>query len=81
MADAQDLKSLLLETNEEFRQLATRHHELEDRLGELASKPYLSDEEQFTEVTLKKQKLHLKDRMEDIVRQYRRSTSGEALPA
>ena len=71
MAEAQDLKHLLLETNEEYRQLATKHHELDDRLHELASKHYLSDTEQFEEVTLKKRKLQLKDRMEHIARLYR----------
>jgi uncharacterized protein YdcH (DUF465 family) len=76
MAEAQDLKHLLLETNEEFRQLATKHHELDDRLHELASKHYLSDSEQFEEVTLKKQKLRLKDRMEDIMRAQRRGATS-----
>jgi uncharacterized protein len=75
MAEAQDLKHLLLETNEEYRQLATKHHELDDRLQELSSKHYLSDSEQIEEVTLKKRKLRLKDRMEDIARSLRRSTS------
>ena len=70
MAEAQDLKHLLLETNEEYRQLATKHHELDDRLHELTSKHYLSDHEQFEEVTIKKRKLQLKDRMEGIVRMY-----------
>ena len=71
MAEAQDLKHLLLETNEEYRQLATRHHELDDRLHQLTSKPYLSDTEHVEEVTLKKRKLQLKDRMELIARTYR----------
>lgn len=75
MAETQDLKHLLLETNEEYRQLATKHHELDDRLQELSTKHYLSDSEQIEEVTLKKQKLRLKDRMEDIARSLRRSTS------
>ena len=68
MAEAQDLKNLLLETNDEYRQLASQHHELDDRLLELESKHYLSDAEQFEEVTLKKRKLHLKDQMEAILR-------------
>jgi uncharacterized protein YdcH (DUF465 family) len=76
MAEAQDLKHLLLETNEEYRQLATKHHELDDRLHELASQHYLSDTEQFEEVTLKKRKLQLKDRMEHIVRMYRSEHPG-----
>ena len=71
MAEAQDLKHLLLETHEEYRQLATKHHELDDRLHQLTSKPYLSDSEHVEEVTLKKRKLQLKDKMELIVRTYR----------
>lgn len=76
MAEAQDVKHLLLETNSEYRQLATKHHELDDRLHDLSSKHYLSDSEQVEEVTLKKQKLRLKDRMEDIARSNGRSTAG-----
>ena len=68
MAETQDLKHLLLETNDEYRQLAAKHHELDDRLHELTTKHYLTDHEQFEEVTLKKKKLLLKDRMEAIAR-------------
>jgi len=79
MAEAQDLKHLLLETNEEYRQLASKHHELDDRLHELSSKHYLSDAEQFEETTIKKRKLQLKDRMEAIARSYRNRVTGPAL--
>ena len=67
---AEDLKHRLLETNEEFRELASKHHSLEDRLHELEAKPYLSDEEQLEEVSLKKRKLHIKDQMESLLRHY-----------
>ena len=70
-ANVQELKELLLKTDEEFRQLATQHHELDDRLHELSTKPYLSEPEQLEEVTLKKRKLQIKDRMEDILRRHR----------
>jgi uncharacterized protein len=76
MPDSQDLKPLLLETDEEFRQLASKHHELEERLHELSSKNYLSGPEQVEEVTLKKRKLQLKDRMESILRRYRQAASA-----
>jgi uncharacterized protein YdcH (DUF465 family) len=66
---SQDIKAQLLATDEEFHQLAVKHHELEGRLHELIAKHYLSEPEQFEEVTLKKRKLQLKDRMENIVRQ------------
>jgi uncharacterized protein YdcH (DUF465 family) len=71
MAEAQDLKTLLLETNEEFRTLASRHHELDDRLHQLTAKHYLSDAEHFEETSIKKRKLQMKDRMESIMRDYR----------
>jgi uncharacterized protein YdcH (DUF465 family) len=68
---SQDLRALLLQTDEEFHQLAAKHHELESRLHELHSKHYLSEPEQIEAVTLKKRKLQLKDRMEDIIRRRR----------
>jgi hypothetical protein len=67
----QDLKAELLRTDEEFHNLAAKHHELEDRLQELTAKAYLSQPEQLEEVTLKKRKLQLKDRMENILRRHR----------
>ena len=75
---AEELKHILKETNDEYRQLASTHHSLEDRLHELELKHYLSEPEQFEEVSLKKRKLQVKDRMESIVREHRtvRSTTG-----
>ena len=65
------VKDELMQTDEEFHRLADKHHQLEDRLHELTAKSYLSEPEQFEEVTLKKQKLQVKDRMEDIARRRR----------
>jgi uncharacterized protein YdcH (DUF465 family) len=67
----QNLRELLLQTDEEFHKLAARHHELDDRLHELSSKHYLSEPEHLEQVNLKKQKLQVKDRMEDILRRHR----------
>ena len=64
-------KAELQQTDEEFRRLAVQHHQLDDRLHELAAKPYLSEPEHVEEVTLKKKKLQLKDRMEDLMRRHR----------
>ena len=76
MEQSQDVKELLLQTDNEFHQLAAKHHELEHRLHELTRKHYLSEPEQLEEVTLKKRKLQLKDRMEDILRRHRRQPRG-----
>jgi uncharacterized protein YdcH (DUF465 family) len=70
-AQPQDLKAQLIETDEEFHDLAVKHHELDDRLHQLTAKPYLSEPEQIEETNLKKRKLQLKDRMEDIIRRRR----------
>jgi uncharacterized protein len=67
---SQDLKALLLQTNEEFHSLAAQHHQLEDRLHEIVSKPRPSEPELLEEAQLKKRKLLLKDRMEAIARDY-----------
>lgn len=67
----QDLRERLLQTDAEFHQLATQHQELEGRLDELTEKHYLSEPEQIEEVTLKKRKLQIKDRMEYILRCHR----------
>jgi uncharacterized protein YdcH (DUF465 family) len=69
--NVQELKELLLKTDEEFRQLSTQHHTLDERLHELSEQTYLSEPDQVEEVRLKKLKLHLKDRMEDILRRHR----------
>ena len=60
----------LVVKNEEFRELASKHHSLDSRLHELEAKHYLSDSEQFEDVSIKKRKLQLKDRMERMLREH-----------
>jgi uncharacterized protein YdcH (DUF465 family) len=74
-AEAQEVKNFLLQSDQQFRQLAEQHHQLDDRLHQLIEKHYLSETEQVEEVTLKKKKLALKDQMESIVREYARQHS------
>ena len=68
--DFEELKRKLLEQDTEYRQLATQHHDLDERLHNYAERHYLTEPEQVEEVTLKKQKLHLKDQMESILRRH-----------
>ena len=77
--DFEELKRKLLQSDEEFRQLATQHHDLDEKLHNYATRHYLTEPEQVEEVTLKKQKLHLKDQMESILRRY--GSSHEAAAA
>jgi uncharacterized protein len=78
--DFEEMKKQLLQSNDEFRQLATQHHDLDERIHSLATRQYLSEPEQLEEVTLKKRKLHLKDQMESMMRQFRTSEPTHASP-
>ena len=76
--DFEEMKKKLLQSNDEFRQLATQHHGLDERIHNLATRQYLSEPEQLEEVTLKKRKLKLKDQMENMLRHFRTSEPTHA---
>jgi uncharacterized protein YdcH (DUF465 family) len=78
--DFEEMKKRLLESNDEFRQLATQHHDLDERIHNLATRHYLSEPEQLEEVTLKKRKLQLKDQMESMLRHHRAPEPTHASP-
>ena len=69
--DFEELKRELLQTDEEYRQLATQHHDLDEKIHTLTARHYLSEPEQLEEVRLKKRKLRLKDQMENMLRHVR----------
>ena len=69
-AEAQEVKNLLLHNDPNYRELAERHHQLDDKLHQFTERPYLTNSEQVEEVTLKKLKLALKDQMERMAREY-----------
>ncbi len=64
-------KQELLETDPEFRRLWEEHRTCERRLAELTQKSLLSQEDELEEKQIKRHKLHLKDRMEVILREHR----------
>lgn len=70
-AEAQEVKGLLLQQHDLYRELAGQHQELDSRLHELTDKQYLTPSEQVEQATIKKRKLALKDRMEEIAREFR----------
>jgi len=58
----------LVTKDEQYQRLAHLHREHERLLHELAAKGHLTEEEDFEEKRLKKEKLALKDQMEAILR-------------
>jgi len=69
------LKEQLLAIDPEFRELAREHGRYEQRLSELSSLQYPSDEEQLEEITLKKKKLAVKDQMQAIMLRHQKAES------
>ena len=65
-----ELKQVLYNQDLEFRRLAEEHSRCESQLEKILKSPYVSSEDFIEEVTLKKMKLRLKDRMEIIVARY-----------
>ena len=82
MIGTDQLREILVRTDEEFRHLAEQHQELDTRLKELSQQLYRSGTEESERATLKKRKLRLKDRMEQMLRRRRRlcSPSHRILP-
>ena len=68
---SEELKAHLMATNEEFRSLAEEHTRYHRKLEELEAKAHLTVEDEAEEQRLKKQKLRLKDQMNEILAQYR----------
>ncbi len=81
MTSSRQLHDVLLQSDEEFRQLSEQHHELDTRLGELLGHPYPSGVDEIEKATLKKRKLAVKDRMERILRRHRSTAPGNGTPA
>ncbi|HWS56559.1 MAG TPA: YdcH family protein [Pyrinomonadaceae bacterium] len=75
MTNTDGLKEQLIASDPEFRELAREHGRYEQRLSELSSLQFPSDEEQLEEITLKKKKLAVKDQMHAIMLRHQRADS------
>lgn len=63
----------LMKVDSKFRDLVHQHQSYEDRLNELSSLTYPSEEEQLEEINIKKLKLSLKDQMYAKIDEYTNS--------
>ena len=71
-----DIVEFLRNQNEEFRKLSEEHRNLDGLLSQIDSKRYLSAEEEVERKRIQKQKLLRKDRMAELVRQYKKNQSN-----
>ncbi len=71
LTNQDELKAHLMATNESFKVLAEQHAQLKQRLEAIEAKPHLTLSDEDEEHQIKKQKLRLKDQMNQILAQYR----------
>ena len=67
----EELIERLIPENEELRKLVAEHKEFESQLDELKKRLYLSDEENREKKRIQKLKLAGRDRIEQILKDYR----------
>lgn len=67
---ARDIRETLMSSDSEFRKLASEHSNYEAQLEQLQTQSYLDSEDLIMQITLKKMKLRVKDRMEQMVAHY-----------
>lgn len=73
----EELIKRLWEEDEEFRQVKEEHAWFHRKVEELDRKPYLTPEERLKRDELKKRKLILKDRMEEMLAKCRHRVGGK----
>jgi uncharacterized protein YdcH (DUF465 family) len=69
--ESDEIKQHLMQTSEEFRELARRHQELDTKVAKIENDPHATSHDEVEEHRLKKLKLHLKDQMEQILSRYK----------
>ena len=67
-----ELISRLQNEDKEFSELFSRHQALEQEVKELEERAYLSEEQQLRLSTLKREKLRVRDRIEEILRAHKK---------
>lgn len=70
------IKEILLQKDEEFKNIYREHQECERALAKIQSKSYLTEGEKLLEKQLKKKKLRLKDEMYRKISRFERQTGS-----
>ena len=72
----EEVIDILKRESDEFRRLYREHRELDDRLSELNKKHYLNQDDELEMSRMKKEKLHKKDKIAEMIREYRKSAGS-----
>ncbi len=70
-----EIIEILSANNDDFRKLKEEHKTLDDKLEEMSRQKFLTAEEELEKNKLKKTKLIKKDRLADMIRDYKTSSN------
>ena len=68
----EEVIEVLKKESEEFRKVYQEHRELDNRLSDLNKKHFLSADDEMEMNRMKKEKLHKKDKIAEMIRDYRK---------
>lgn len=71
----QEIIEKLKQEDEEFKKLSQEHKSLDEKLVDIDKKRYLNSDEEIERKKLQKQKLIKKDKMAQLVRDYKKNLS------
>jgi hypothetical protein len=71
-----EIAEILRKENEEFKKLDEEHKRLKQCLAEIDKKRFLTADEEIERKKIQKQKLQRKDRMAELIREYRERLKG-----
>lgn len=71
----EDIVEVLKKENEEFKRIYQEHRNLDSQLSEFNKKAYLTSEEEVEIQRIKKEKLYKKDKIAELIREYRKQHS------
>ncbi len=70
-----EIVEILRRENEEYRRLEREHRELDMMLSEIESKKFLTPDDEVEIQRIKKLKLQKKDKMAEIIREWKKKNS------
>lgn len=73
MLKEQEIAEILFRENEEYKKLGEEHRSLDKMLAEIDKKIYLTAEEEIERKRIQKLKLSKKDRMAELIREYKKN--------
>lgn len=74
----QHIKEILVEQDETFKDLSRKHQQFDQKLEELRARDIKTDIELMEERDLKKQKLRIKDSMENYIYEFRKRKAAKS---